>query len=265
MEIKELTATETEVLEPVENETPEENAEAVPKDGEAKTEEVQEEKPKKLGGYKLKLERERAKNQELEQRLRELQSGSVNNGPTEEPSPEKFESAAEYTKALAKWTIEQERKEANKAKLKEEQENQAKTVHETHLERVQAFKKEKPDFDKVMKDFTEEFGEDFELSAPLTKLIRKREVGPAVLYEMAKDTDLLEKLNSLDADDCAVEFGKLEAKLSKPKPTTKTSAPKPVSPISGSKTAAKKDIFDDDLPFSEYDRLRTEQERARRA
>jgi len=253
-------------IEKIESEQPEVEAKAV-EDGEAEIEEVQEEKPKKLGGYKLKLERERQKNQELAQRLAELESKVAvrNDAPTEEPQPEKFENNTDYVKALAKWTVEQERKEAQALQAKEEAKRQAQTVAASHEERLKEFKKQTPDFDKVVEGFIEE-NDDFELSPHLSKLIMKRPVGPAALYELAKNPELLNEINSLDAEDAAIEFGKLEAKLTKPKTEVKKStAPRPVAPISGTKTEVKKSIYDESLSFQEYEKLRMEQIRARRA
>jgi len=258
-------ALETEVTE--ETTETEESEEAVQTDGETEESEEAEEKPKKLGGYKKKL---MLAKQEAdywrEQALRKQEP--VNDGPKAveaEPDPNKFENPADYYKALGKWTVAQERAEFDKARLKDESEKAQASKAESYKSRLDEFTKAQPDYQDVVEDFDLE-NPGFQWNSTMRTLLADSEVGPAAVYAMAKDPTIAKKLNSLSPLEAAKEFGKLEDKLSKPKTVVKKStAPAPPKPISGTKTEVKKSVYDESLSLSEYEALRFEQQRARRA
>lgn len=187
-------------------------------------------------------------------------------GGDAEPQEEDFDSHKDYVRAFVKWELRQE-------KLKEEQkskEAQAKSAFEkqkqAHIERVQKFKEQTPDFDDVVAEFIEEHGTDgdFRFTSVFEQAIIDSEVGPALLYELTKNPEELKRINSLGFVSAARELGKLEAKLSsnssKIAKQTTTKAPAPPTPLGGkSEKAVKKSIYDKDLSFEEYERLRLEQ------
>jgi hypothetical protein len=253
----------TEQTETVESTEPKES------DQEVATEEVVEETPEQIEqrkikkGYKAKLERERARAYQLEQQLKELQSKVVQKDvPNEKPDPAKYESQADYIEALTDWKVGSIKRELEATKAKEGEIQKESKVKEDHNARVSEFEKETPDFRKVINEAIED-GAD--VSPTIEALIKKSDLGPAVLYELAKNQDELERLNSLDALDAAREFGKLEAKLSKPKQQVKKSAaPAPIKPITGTKTESVKNIYDPDLPFDEFEKLMDKLERENR-
>lgn len=186
-----------------------------------------------------------------------------------EPQEEDFENHKDYVKALAKWTYEQEKK----ADEEKNSQTKAKSDYEkklsTHSERVAEFKKEHSDFDDVVADLVEEYG-DVKFSGPLEASILSSENGPALVYELAKNPDQLMRINKLNALDCAREIGKIEARLEKnqesppkQKKATTTKAPPPVKPVGGKSTrATAKSIYDENLSFAEYEKLRSEQMRS---
>jgi hypothetical protein len=121
----------------------------------------------------------------------------------------------------------------------------------------------------VIGEFIEEYG-DINFSPALEESILHSEVGPAVVYELAKNKKELDRINSLPPLAAAREFGKLEAKLlaksESPKEEIKkqTKAPKPIEPVGGkSGGAIRRSVYDENLPFKEYVALRRESMRKR--
>lgn len=253
--------------EQVEETETEETEEAVSEDGaEEESEEVEQPKPKKIGGYKAKLLKERARAEYLEQRLRELETKAPvkTDVALEKPDPTKFENQADYLEALTDYKVAKIKKDLESEKAKEGQEQSQKVALSTYENRSKEFAKVQPDYTEKIEEFDDE-NPGFQWTSAMSRLIVESEVGPAVLYEMAKDHDLAHKLNSLDPLSAAKEFGKLEAKLSKPKQQIKKSAaPPPVKPISGTKTESVKNIYDPNMPFDEWEKAMDELERKNR-
>jgi hypothetical protein len=265
-EKQEVSAESLEVEAKEESTEAEETEEAVNDGAEEESEEV-EEKPKKLSGYKLKakLAREEAEY---------WKSKALGAAPQEnviktdvelvKPDPTKYENQADYIEALTDYKVAKIKKDFESEKAKEGQE-------QTHKQALASYENRSKEFAKVQTDFTEkieEFDDEnpgFQWTPAMSKLIVDSEVGPAVLYEMAKDHNIAKRLNSLDPLTAAKEFGKLEAKLSTPKTVVKKStASPPPKPISGTKQEVKKSIYDEDLSPSEYEALRWEQIKAQK-
>lgn len=193
-----------------------------------------------------------------------------------EPSPEDYQTNAEYIRALRKYDREAEKKEAAAAKAEESKKSEESKRTKAHIDRVSEFKKTQTDYDKVAKEFMQEMNANPDLvpSPVLEDLIFTSDVSAAVMYELMKDTDELIRINGLNFRDATKAFAKLESKVEEKisqqsssstteKKTTKAHAP--IAPI-GNKSAAtvKKSIYDKDIPFAEYEKLRTEELKRKR-
>lgn len=240
------------------------------------SDEQQEEKPKKQGGFKRKLNKLQtqlsAKEQEIEYWKQQALKQKETETQTEKPEPVKaldkpvrddYESLEEYLEAVTEWKVEKRLADAEIKKTQESLKTEAQKKQETYQERLNSVKKELKDFDDVISDFIADYG-DIKFSTALNDLILESEVGPKVIYELAKDKTMLDKLNSLSPLAAAKEFGKLEDKLSAPKEKqpikVKTSAAPPLKTIAAQKAQVKKDLYDPDLSFEEFDRLMSEKE-----
>ncbi len=80
---------------------------------------------------------------------------------------------------------------------------------------------------------------DLPIGPALAKEILQSEAPADLAYEIAKNPDLLARLNTLNAVQMAREIGRIEAKLSAPRPRTATNAPEPITPVRGGASASK--------------------------
>jgi hypothetical protein len=268
---------ESEPAEPEAKEETDENPESEADDADDKGDESEKDKPKRKSGtqrLKDKLAQEQLRREALEQRLAALEKGAgepKGDKPkaapesTGEPNPDDFETNAEYVKAVVKWDREQADKAAKEQEAKSKLEAEHERVIKDHTARVKAFAEKTKDFQEVLESV-----DHVATSAAFEKEIVESEMGPELLYELAKNPEELARLQKLSATAVAREIGKLEFKLSsltseakKPEPKKLTKAPKPIEPVGGGKGTVAKSINDPDIPFAEYERLRREQLRRR--
>lgn len=222
-------------------------------------------KPKKKGGFQKKLER---KEKEIEYWKEKALKGEQEKQPevkaqvddSKKPQEKDFESISDYLEALTDWKVEQ--REKAEALKKQEAE-----IKDSFKKSVTDFQKKTAEFAKTVDDYDDVIADagDIQISYSLQSAIIESDIGPQVLYELAKDTDELERINALSPIAQAREIGKIEARLSVKSETPKeqikqkSNAPKPVTPLSAKTTVTKKSIFDKDLSQSEYEKLRREQ------
>jgi hypothetical protein len=191
--------------------------------------------------------------------------------PSQKPNSNNYDSYDDYVEALTEWKADQKLKAKDEEVKKETLQNQVKERVKTHNDRVDAYRKDHADFDKHLTSFFEEQGTGFAISGALQELITESDNGPALLHELVKSPEEFVRLNSLSAMSAAREIGRLESKLSSApektentKTKTITKAPPPARPLNASSANGKKSIYDDDVPFAEYERMRAEQEKRRR-
>lgn len=251
-------------------EASEENAESTDDEAEQSDEKKEEHKPKKKGGFQKRIEKFNRLLAERDQEIERLRSLNPNTDPVKEkkvegkPTIEQFDSIAEYTEALTEWKLEQRFKE-QEAKT---QKAQAQSAYEKQVsefgQKVKEFGKTVPDFDDLIAE-----NDDFVLSAGLEHALMKSKSGPEVLYNLVKNREELERINSLSAFDQAYEIASLEAELKfskkeKPEIKTKTDAPPPLKPVGAKAAPVKKSLYDSDLSFSDYEKLREAEIKAQR-
>lgn len=250
----------TEVVEETTEETTESTEVDAGLSADAKTKEDSE---KKIKGYKGKWLRTQAEMDKLRLEIEMLKTANKpvekHEEKLEKPKRDDFESVEEYTEALTDFKLKEYQAAQKTASEKQKQEMSLKEKQQAHDARLESFQKETKDFDEVIENFIDEHG-DIKFSAAMNELIVESDLGPQLIYELAKDKAFLDKVNGMSAYAAAKEIGKLEdkilAKKQETKPKTKASAP--VKPLTGGSAVIKKNLFDDSLSPAEYRKLKME-------
>lgn len=152
------------------------------------------------------------------------------------------------------------KKEAEVGRSKEAQER----ISKEYNSKLEAFKKVQPDFDEVISDFAENYG-DFRASPAVIEALMTSDYGPNVLYEILNDHAEYERLAKLSDLAIIREIGKIEARIqSKKESATSNSlkaskAPAPVSPLGKGSTPVTKSLSDPNISFAEYEKIRMQQ------
>jgi len=176
--------------------------------------------------------KEREARESLEAKVRELESRSQppKAQSSEEPRPEQFTDMYEYAKALTDYKVDQrlseEKQKVEQAKI----EAQRQEVINTWTKRVQSAKSEIPDFEEMVGSA------DVTVSNEIRDAIFESDVGPQLLYHLAENPEIAEKLQGMTLTTALRTIGKLEAQFEKTEPQTKTvvgrsKAPAPINPI----------------------------------
>lgn len=206
----------TAAVEPVENETPEEQ----PVEQEAPKTFTQEELDaivgKRLAREQRKWEREQA------QRAAEQQA-------RQQPvdlSPEQFETYEDYADALA------ERK-AEELLARREAELQQRALLDAYHEREEAARDKYDDFEMVA------YNPELPVTEAMARAIQASDIGPDVLYHLGTNPKDAARISRLDPILQAREIGKIEAQLGAAPPVKKTSnAPAPIAPVTARTTGS---------------------------
>lgn len=206
----------TAAVEPVENETPEEQ----PVEQEAPKTFTQEELDaivgKRLAREQRKWEREQA------QRLAEQQA-------RQQPvdlAPEQFETYEDYADALA------ERK-AEELLARREAELQQRALLDAYHEREEAARDKYDDFEMVA------YNPELPVTEAMARAIQASDIGPDVLYHLGSNPKDAARISRLDPILQAREIGKIEAQLGAAPPVKKTSnAPAPIAPVTARTTGS---------------------------
>ena len=172
-------------------------------------------------------ERERQRARELEDRLTALEKGNQPvkvEDPDQEPQPSEFTDAFEYARALAKYAADNALK--NRDKIETERK-----LNEAWKSKVEAAKSELPDYEAMVAS------SDITVSDQVRDAILESDNGAKILYHLAENPEIAEKINSLSVISALREIGRIEAGFEKPvevKPVVKRSnAPAPITPIRG--------------------------------
>jgi hypothetical protein len=172
--------------------------------------------------------------------------------PPAKPTPDKFDDYGAFVEALADWKADEKIKANNDANKQESAKEQAARERgERWAERSAATRARVPDFDQVLEasdvkiaDFVSDALDDSERSADL-------------VYQIAKDPSIADRLNAMTPRQAALELGRMESRLppvsAEPDPNEvpverpvaqaapvrkTTSAPPPIRPITkGGSTA----------------------------
>jgi hypothetical protein len=163
----------------------------------------------------------------------------------EKPQPSQFTDAFEYAEALADWSAEQALVRRDKEDLERRADEARQKVISTWAQKVAAAKADIPDFDDMVAS------SGVSVSDPIRDAILESDVGPQILYHLAKEDDLAQKIASMSPFAALREIGKLEARFEKQtetkpsNPVGKSKAPPPISPIRNAGSAKDVEIGSD--------------------
>lgn len=262
-----------------ESDTSENESEESEDDDESKDESESSEddkKPRKKNGFKKRVERFQRRlserDLEIERLSRELEMAksskkddkpedtNLNKNTESKPKAADFDTHEDYVEALTDWKIAKEKAAIQKEAEERTHKESVKKQTETFQSKVNDFKKEAKDFDEVIEDV-----DDIGLSSVVQKAILTSDIGPQLMYELAKNRENLERINSLDVFTALKEIGKIEDKVQQRlssktlnKQTT-TKAPPPITPLNSKSSKVSKSP--DEMSFDEYKAYRLSQSR----
>jgi len=177
-------------------------------------------------------QREREARESLEAKVRELESRSQPQKveAAEEPRPEQFTDMYEYAKALTDYKVDQRLSEEKQKEALAKVEAQRQQVINTWAKRVESAKAEMPDFEAMVGSA------DVVVSNEVRDAIFESDVGPQVLYHLAENPEIAEKLQGMTVTSALRTIGRLEAQFAKAETQTKpvvgkSKAPAPINPI----------------------------------
>lgn len=247
----EVEAVETEPTEEIEQSEPEaENEDKVTEERKTnpKLEKRFSDLTKQREQLRKEVEQERAAKAELENRLKALETQAApkqEQSSNQRPQPSQFVDAFEYAEALADWSAEQALVRRDREDLERRADEARQKVISTWAQKVATAKADIPDFDDMVAS------SGVAVSDPIRDAILESDVGPQILYHLAKEDDLAKKIASMSPFAALREIGKLEAKFetqtqAKPSnPVGKSKAPPPISPIRNAGNANQVEIGSD--------------------
>ena len=178
-------------------------------------------------------ERERQRASDLEERLKALEKPQpAKVEENKEPQPSDFTDAFEYAKALAEYSTAKALENRDRAEAERKANEERARVMNSWQTKLEAAKSELPDYEDMIAS------SDVVVSDQVRDAILESDVGPKILYHLAENPDVADKIGKMSLTSALRELGKLEARLEKapesPKPTVKKSnAPQPINPIRG--------------------------------
>ena len=203
------------------------------------TPEQPEDKPR--GGFQRRIGELTRNWREAERRNEELMALLQRVAPPQKPSepttPPTLEQSGfdeqKYQQAVIEYAKAEARREAQEALRQEREQAQRAT-------RVESFKTREESFADTVEDYHDVvYSEATPISPAMAEVIQESEVGPQLAYHLAKNPTLARALYSLPPVQAARELGKLEVKLSAPKPVV-TKAPPPPPKIEATEPAVEK-------------------------
>ena len=237
-EVEAVQAEPTEVVERSEPEIEEKEQEEKPK-ANPKLERRFSEITKQREEARKEAQQERQAREALEARLAALERQPAPQAPKvdEEPQPSQFNDAFEYAKALAEFTADKRIGEMRRQDAEAKEAVERQKVIETWASKVQQAKASLPDFDDIVASSSVVVNDD------IRDAILESDVGPQILYHLAENDEIAEKIAGLNPKQALREIGKLEARFeaketkSQAAPNVRSKAPAPINPLRGSNPA----------------------------
>ena len=203
-------------------------------------------------------EEERGKREQLETRLKALESQAApkEQSRDEKPRPDQFVDAFEYAEALADWSAENAVMRARQEDVEKKIQVERAKVIETWNKRLEDTKSELPDFDDMVSS------SDVVVSDQVRDAILESDVGPRILYHLAENPEIAQKISKASLITALREIGKLEAKFEKTEPkevkpvTVKSKAPAPISPLKGTSSEQAVITDTDKMTYAQYKAMR---------
>jgi hypothetical protein len=203
-------------------------------------------------------EEERGKREQLETRLKALESQAApkEQSRDEKPRPDQFVDAFEYAEALADWSAENAVMRARQEDVERKMQEERNKVIESWNTRVENTKSELPDFDDMVSS------SDVVVSDQVRDAILESDVGPRILYHLAENPEIAQKISKASLITALREIGKLEAKFEKTEPkevktvAVKSKAPAPISPLKGTSSEQAVITDTDKMTYAQYKAMR---------
>ena len=199
-----------------------------------------------------------AKVKELEERLaaresiREPQPALESN---QKPSPDSYKDAFEYAEALAQWSAEQALAKREQEVKQKEFEVQKQKVIQTWQQKLEATIAELPDYEDMVAS------SNVKVNDTVRDAIIESNVGPRILYELASDDEIAEKLSTMSTASALKLIGKLEAKFEKTEEpvkaekktvAAKSKAPEPIRPLRSTGGVAEVSMDGNDMSYQQW-------------
>ena len=171
------------------------------------------------------------------------------------PTPDDFKDAFEYAEALAEWSTEQALARREQEAKQREIEAKRETVIKTWQQKLEETKAELPDYEEMVASST------VTVNDTVRDAILESDLGPRILYELASDDDLAEKLSTLTTAGALKLIGKLEAKFEKTEEpvkaekktvAAKSKAPEPIRPIRSNAGVADVGMDGNDMSYQQW-------------
>jgi hypothetical protein len=201
---------------------------------------------------------ERKARESLEARLAALES---NRAPKQEPennqrpTPDDFKDAFDYAEALANWSAEQALARRDQEVRQKEVQAKRDTVIKTWTEKLEATKAELPDYEDMVTSST------VVVNDAVRDAILESDVGPRILYELASDDQLAEKITTMSLPSALKLIGKLEAQFEKTEEpvkaekktvAAKSKAPEPIRPLRSTSGVADVGMDGNDMSYQQW-------------
>jgi hypothetical protein len=186
-------------------------------------------------------ERLRAKVAELDARDARIDSTAKS---MPEPQRAQFTDEAEYWHAKSAWTFAQQSAKFQQAEVSAEAEEhklKAKQIEERiRVERVEAYNQGFPEARQKYADFDAVVVRAGENVSPIiADMVLAADQPTDLAYWLGSHVDVARSLSTMHPLDAARELGRIESRLSAPKPKTATSAPAPISTVKAAGSASK--------------------------
>ena len=203
--------------------------------------------------------RERQKREELETRLKALESQAApkqEQSRDEKPRPDQFVDAFEYAEALADWSAENAVMRARQEDVERKIQEERNKVIESWNTRVESTKSDLPDFDDMVAS------SDVVVSDQVRDAILESDVGPRILYHLAENPEIAEKISKASLITALREIGKLEARFEKKEPVevkpvaVKSKAPAPIKPLNATSSEQAVLTDTDKMTYAQYKAMR---------
>lgn len=154
------------------------------------------------------------------------------------PSPEDFDfDMGKWAQAAAEHAAKRAERLAEEKFRQQEFARRQHTLSEQFEQRAVKYAAEHPDFD----DAVTAMSQSVRLQPEIVEAIAVSEHGPAVAHYLAQHLDDADRISRLPAHLAAVELGRIEGRLTAPKPKPVTSAPAPVPSLGGGSGVVRKD------------------------
>ena len=200
-----------------------------------------------------------ARAEEAERRLKALESqgqpAQAQPQSDRKPTPDDYKDAFEYAEALSEWSAEQALLRREQEVKQKEVEAKRETVIKTWQQKLESTIAELPDYEEMVASST------VTVNDTVRDAILESDVGPRILYELASDDEMAEKLSTMTTAGALKLIGKLEAKFEKTEEpvkaekktvAAKSKAPEPIRPLRSTSGVADVGMDGNDMSYQQW-------------